>query len=107
MLYLIGVFFITMLSGINAVFSEMSNYELEQEVKKLKEQLQETSSDEGGESLVKAITDRVTFSGLVEVEVGFEKGFDDEDSSDITLATVELGIEAELADWVVANVVLL
>jgi len=104
---LISLFFVNLWIGTHMAFSEMSNYELEQEVQKLKEQLRKTAGDEGGESLVKAISDKVTFSGVVEVEVGFEKGFDDEDSSDIALATVELGIEAELADWAVANVVLL
>jgi len=107
LMILVSIFLIDVLAGTTPVFCEMSNYELEQEVKKLKEQIKKTAGDEGGESLVKAITDRVTFSGVVEVEVGFEKGFDDEDSSDIALATVELGIEAEVTDWAVANVALL
>ena len=104
---LFSIFCVNLWTGTHMAFSEMSNYELEQEIKKLRGQIQKTAGEEEEESLVKAITDKVTFSGLVEVEVGFEKGFDDEDSSDITLATVELGIEAELADWAVANVALL
>ena len=104
---LVSVFFVTMLSGVNTVFSEMSNYELEQEIRKLRGQIQKTAGEEGVESFVKAITDRVTFSGLVEIELGFENDFYDDDSSDITLATVEFGIEAVLADWAVANLVLL
>ena len=54
-----------MLSGANAVFSEMSNAELEQESKKLQEQLQKSADNEGGELFVKAITERLPFSVLL------------------------------------------
>jgi hypothetical protein len=74
----------------------MSNYELEQEVKALQKKI-EGAGVPGG----------LSFSGAVEGEAGTENGYGDEKTSDITLATVELGVEAEVCDWAVANFVLL
>ena len=46
------------------------------------------------------ISEWVTLSGTIEIEVGFESSdTDDSDSSDISLATTELGIEAAPKDW--------
>jgi hypothetical protein len=81
-----AVLCVTMLIGAHAAFSqEMSNYELTEKIK--------------------ALNDRLTISGAVEVEVGFENGYENESTSDIALATVELGLEAQVCDWAVANVV--
>jgi len=74
----------------------MSNYELEQEVKILKEKIEGTGIPGG-----------LSFSGALEIEGSIENGYGDEKTSDITLATVELGVEAEVCDWAVGNVVLL
>ncbi|MCB1876661.1 MAG: LbtU family siderophore porin [Chromatiales bacterium] len=52
-------------------------------------------------------SDRITISGVVEVEASSARGYDGEDSSDITLATVELGVDAQITDWVGAHVLLL
>jgi len=71
----------------------MSNYELEQEINALKERIQGAGA--------------LSFSGAVEVEVSFENGYEGENTSDITLATVEFGIEAEVCEWAGANVVFL
>lgn len=56
--------------------------------------------------------DRIELSGTVEVEANYENmsfasGGGDEDSSDITLATVELGIDADIAKHVKGHVLLL
>ncbi len=54
--------------------------------------------------------ENITLSGAVEVEAGFEKidnndpATPDEDSSDIAIATVELGIDAEIAKHVSGNI---
>ncbi|SMC39553.1 porin [Desulfocicer vacuolatum DSM 3385] len=43
---------------------------------------------------------KIDLSGCIEIEVGFEdNGVDDEDSSDISLATAEVGLEATPTDW--------
>lgn len=57
-------------------------------------------------------SDRVALSGVVEVEAGYTKTKSDNDDadlaeSDIALATVELGLEARINDWITGNVVLL
>lgn len=57
-------------------------------------------------SFVEALSEHVSVSGLLEVEAGFESS-DDEDSSDVELATVELEIEAEVADWIKGRVLFL
>jgi len=91
----VSIFALSMLGGIQTSFG-MSNYELEQEVKALKEKIEATGLPGG-----------LSFSGAVQVEAGFENGYGDEKTGDITLATVELGLESEVSEWVRANVVLL
>jgi len=92
----VSIFTLTMLIGIQTSFSQgMSNYEVEQEIKALKEKIE--AGAPGG----------LSFSGAVEAEAGFENGYGDENTSDITLSTVELGVEAEISDWAVANIVFL
>ena len=44
--------------------------------------------------------DKIKLSGTIEIEAGFENNnIDNEDTSDITLATAEIGIEATPVDW--------
>lgn len=43
---------------------------------------------------------KIDLSGCIEIEVGFEDNdMDDEDTSDISLATAEVGLEATPTDW--------
>jgi len=94
---IVNIFTLSILTGIQTSFGQgMSNYDLEQEVKELREKIESSGLLEG-----------VSFSGAVEVEAGFENGYEDENTSDITLATVELGLEAKISEWARANVVLL
>jgi hypothetical protein len=57
--------------------------------------------------------DRITFSGLIEVEAGYEhldaadSGAEDEKSSDLVLATAELGIDAVITEHVGGHVLFL
>ena len=51
-------------------------------------------------------TDRIGFSGLVEVEAASVDGVE-ENSSDITLAKVEIGLDAQVSEWVSASLLLL
>ncbi len=57
--------------------------------------------------------ERISLSGLIEVEAGYENidfddpAADDEDSSDLTLATVELGIDVDFIKHVSGQVLLL
>ena len=97
------VMLLTFLLGIGPAFAA-SNAELEERIEKLEKQT-------GGSSVenpLGQITEWVTLSGLIEVEAGFESSdLNDSDNSDITLATVELGIEARPLDWTTGFLLLL
>ncbi len=67
----------------------------------------ETAADPGGSGLALKWSDRITFSGVVEVEAGHAEEFDGTEGSDATLATVELAMDVVINDWVNVNVVFL
>ncbi len=79
----------------------LSNVELGERITRLEEKLK----GGGGEGFPDWLN-RISLSGVIEVEAGFEhlefddSDADDEDSSDLTLATAELGIDAEISDYV-------
>ena len=100
---LVSVFCITMLIGRQAAFSqEMSNYELEQEIKALKEKIEGTSD----------LSDRLTFSGAIELDYSYADDSDigdntvDDSTSDLDIGTVELGIEVAFHQYVTGNFIL-
>jgi len=151
---LIGIFltfFIgsLMFPGI-CISEEMSNHELMQELKVLKEQIRileeklenrvkmsaqeiskETPAGLEGQGLPERVrrieekmeqkqegvlakwADKITLSGVIEAEAFYEDydydnpGTDDEDSSDITLATVELGVDVDIIKHVKGHVLFL
>ncbi len=53
------------------------------------------------------LNNRVQLSGLVEAEVNYSKDYDDNDSSDITLATAELDIDVNLHEYVKSHIMFL
>ncbi|HCC55516.1 MAG TPA: hypothetical protein DEQ20_11450 [Desulfobulbaceae bacterium] len=59
------------------------------------------------DGLAGKLADRLKFSALVEVEAFAGKDFAGAKTSDVNLATVELGLEAKITDLVSANVVAL
>jgi hypothetical protein len=60
-----------------------------------------------GESLPHRLSEHVELGGLVEVEAFTARDFAGEETSDITLATVALHLDAEPAEWTRAHIVLL
>jgi len=52
-------------------------------------------------------TENITLSGAAEVEAGTSSDFDGVDSSDIVLATVELGVDAQISEWCSGHILLL
>lgn len=62
---------------------------------------------DSGKSLIQAINDHVELTGLIEIEAFKAKDFNDDDSSDIALATVEIGLNAQISEWSMAHVLLL
>lgn len=84
---------------------EVSNDELNERIEKLEKKMG------GGDS--REWTNRITISGAVEAEAGFtntdysDPATDDVDESDIVLATVELGVDAEIHKHVSGHVLFL
>ena len=56
---------------------------------------------------LKVINEHISISGAVEVEAGYSRDYDDNDSSDITLATVELGIDINLMKFISGHLLFL
>lgn len=156
---LIGAFLIFIIALLMipspCVCEEMSNQELMQELKALKEKIsiledkldnqekkeikiqseQEGDKFHGGgegqlglperirrieekmaqkqEGVLAKWADKITLSGVIEVEAGYEDydydgpAEDDEDSSDLTLATVELGMDVDIIKHVKGHVLFL
>ena len=75
-------------------------------VKGLEDRVQRLEKKSDEHPLLGTWAERITLSGLIEVEANYEhtdfsdSGTPDTDSSDITLATVELGIDADIAKHV-------
>jgi hypothetical protein len=133
-----------------AFAEEMSNYELMQELKALKEKTRmleeklnkqekvskqeitgkipigseaqglpervrriEEKIEQKQEGLLAKWADKITLSGVIEAEAGYEDydyddpGENDEDSSDITLATVELGVDVDIVKHIKGHVLFL
>ncbi len=85
----------------------LSNYELGERITQLEEKLK------GGGGAGPDWLNRISLSGVIEVEAGFESldfadpDAEDEDSSDLALAAAELGIDAEISDYVSGFMLLL
>jgi hypothetical protein len=138
------------LASFPAFAEEMSNQELMQELKALKEKIRvleeklekqekeskeriskevptgvegqglpervrriEEKMAEKQEGILEKWADKITLSGLIEAEANYEDidyddpATDDEDSSDITLATVELGVDVDITKHVKGHVLFL
>ncbi len=112
----LSIVFAVFLFSCSALAQEMSKEELIKELKALKERTRsleealaipdkaETSDiteDEDVEDLEEYIK-RIEFSGTIEVEAGYEqikkKAGEKEDSSDLTLATVDFAVDALITD---------
>jgi hypothetical protein len=80
----------------------MSNYELEQEIKALKEKIEGTS----------VLSDKLTFSGAIELDYSYANDSDigdntvNDSTSDLDIGTVELGLEAAFHEYVTGNFIL-
>ncbi|MCJ7603625.1 MAG: LbtU family siderophore porin [Desulfobulbaceae bacterium] len=68
---------------------------------------QEATAAGGEQSFLQSINDHVELRGLVEVEAGSSENFNGNDTSDISLATVEVGLAARISDWSQAHLLLL
>nr|WP_320115835.1 LbtU family siderophore porin [uncultured Desulfuromonas sp.] len=90
-----------------------SNEALLERITRLEEKLAAQEEQQNEPELLGAWSDRITLSGLIEIEAAYESfdfddpGESDEDSSDIVLATVELGVDVDLVKHVSGHILLL
>ena len=56
---------------------------------------------------ISSLADKITLSGLIELEAAYNKPEGGEESSDLTLATVELGLEVQATDYLGGHILLL
>ncbi len=88
--------------GMSGMTFAASNMELEQRIEALEGA---KGSGSGAAETLGQISDRVTLSGAIELDFEYAK-VDDKSTSDLTLGTVELGMEFALHDYVTAFVLL-
>ena len=106
MVIFVSIFTLSMLIGTQPVFSQgMSNYELEQELKALKEKIEEPG-------VLAGLSDKLTFSGAIELDFSYADDSDTGDNtindstSDLDIGTVELGVEVAFHEYVTGNFLL-
>ncbi|MEE2731758.1 MAG: LbtU family siderophore porin [Pseudomonadota bacterium] len=87
--------------GLSA--NALADAEFERKVEERLAQLEKQQAPKSGS----ALGEKVQVSGRIEIEAAWGEGYDDESYSDLTVATVELGIAAELNDKVDAEIILL
>ncbi len=104
----IGMILCGTVFSTSAVAEVMSNDELTQRFEQLEERLK---ASEGGEGALAEWADRITISGVVEVEAGYTSSDPTEGESttgsDIAMSTVELGIGAKIVDHVSGDILFL
>jgi hypothetical protein len=98
-----SIYSLSILIGIHPVLSQgMSNYELEQEVKALKEKMEGIS----------VLSDKLTLYGAIELDYSYADDSDTGDNtvndstSDLDIGTVELGLETAFHEYVTGNFIL-
>jgi hypothetical protein len=96
-----GIPFAAATEGENALHQEILN--LKHQVERLEKSHQAINTSHAADS---SWFNRIGLSGLVEVEAGYNSG-PDSNESDITLATVELGVDAQVTPWVNTHVLIL
>ncbi len=99
----VTIFSLSMLTETQPAFSQgMSNYELEQEIKALKEKIE-------GRGILGKISDKLTFSGAIELDYSYKDNKDiavNDSTSDLDIGTVELGLEVAFHEYVTGNFIL-
>ena len=83
----------------------MSSYELEQEIKVLKEKIE-------AKGILGGFSDKLTFSGAIELDYSYADDSDigdntvNDTTSDLDIGTVELGLEVAFHEYVTGNFIL-
>jgi len=110
--YRAGVFIFSLVAFLSTAFSAQASDQVRQRIDRLENELTRLKSSVAQEKKedrkwISNILDRVVVSGLVEVEGVYTSDYEDEDESDFELATAELGIDAQIHDFVSSHVLFL
>lgn len=98
---------VAILAGVLSVACA-SNVSAQTDIKKLEKRLAKLERmQKNKRSTVSKIAERVTMSGLIEIEAGYVRGYDKNSSSDIIVRRAKLGFEAQINDQVDAQISLL
>mgnify|MGYP000471044422 CR=1 FL=1 len=86
--------------------------QLENRIEKLEEEWERLPTSQQEKEEVQAdpldrLSDRLTLSGLLEVEGIYHSNYQDDASSDLELATLEFGVDAEIHEYVSSHVLFL
>ncbi len=88
-----------------------SNEALKQRIEKLEQELSslkaELAEKQKSSEMIENISKHIKLHGVVEVEGSYAKGYDDVEESDITLATAQLDVEANLNDFISGKITFL
>eukprot|EP00767_Chilomastix_cuspidata_P007707 gnl/Chilomastix_cuspidata/8490.p1 GENE.gnl/Chilomastix_cuspidata/8490~~gnl/Chilomastix_cuspidata/8490.p1 ORF type:complete len:354 (-),score=35.89 gnl/Chilomastix_cuspidata/8490:73-1134(-) len=90
-----AVFGLTMFITSPVFSSEMSNAELTEKIQGLEKKIEQVSLNN--------FSDKINVSGVIEFEASYEK--QDDSSSDFSTATVDLGIEGKVNDYITGSFV--
>ncbi len=103
----IGILTITCGMSLTSTAVQAEETDLTRELLNLKNKIERLEKSQlAMEEKRKPALDNIHFSGLIEVEAGYIDG-PDGDESDIVVATVELGIDAQVNPWVNGHVLIL
>lgn len=79
------------------------------EIENLKQRIEalESEKKDADPMLISSLAEKITLSGLIELEAAYNKPEGGDGSSDLTLATVELGLEVQATDYISGHIFLL
>ncbi len=111
-IYRTGAFIFILIVCLSAALTAQASDPVTQRIDRLENELTRLKSSVAQEKKedrkwISNIMDRVSISGLVEVEGFYTSDYEDEDESDFELATAELGIDARIHDFVSSHVLFL
>src|SRR3990172_9886002 len=78
-----------------------------EELEKKQSMLYHSLEEKKAAGLMKSITDRLNLGGLIELEASRDENKKTGDASDVTLATVQLGLDAEINERLTGHILLL
>ncbi|UXI04166.1 LbtU family siderophore porin [Photobacterium sp. TY1-4] len=96
-----------MFTSLYANAAELSPTELERRINDLEQQLESQEHDGYGSAQENSWAQQISIGGTLELEASFHHPYIGDASTDLVLATAELGIAADINDWVNGEIIFL